>query len=83
MQRADESKLATRQVTTLIRAGVLRKARECVCVDCGKPAFDYDHRDYLKPIEVQPVCRGCNQRRGPALDSVMRFFVPSRKAVEA
>lgn len=37
-----------------------------VCVDCGKPAQAYDHRDYTKPLDVQPVCDGCNVRRGPA-----------------
>lgn len=36
------------------------------CVDCGKPAHDYDHRDYRKPLEVVPVCRSCNLKRGPA-----------------
>lgn len=37
------------------------------CTDCGKPATCYDHRDYLKPDEVEPVCRACNKIRGPAL----------------
>lgn len=37
------------------------------CVDCGKPATCYDHRDYQRPDEVEPVCRACNARRGPAL----------------
>ena len=36
------------------------------CVDCGKPAEMYDHRDYYKPLEVNPVCRTCNTKRGPA-----------------
>lgn len=38
------------------------------CVDCRtKPAVDYDHRDYTKPLEVDPVCRRCNLMRGHAL----------------
>lgn len=37
------------------------------CVDCGGEATQYDHRDYLKPLEVDPVCRSCNKRRGPGL----------------
>lgn len=37
------------------------------CVDCGAPACDYDHRDYSKPLDVEPVCRRCNLRRGPAI----------------
>jgi hypothetical protein len=36
------------------------------CVDCGKPARNYDHRDYHKPLEVDPVCLSCNKQRGPA-----------------
>ena len=37
------------------------------CVDCRGPADRYDHRDYSFPLDVQPVCRSCNWRRGPAL----------------
>lgn len=36
------------------------------CADCGKKAYCYEHRDYLLPLDVQPVCRACNHRRGPA-----------------
>lgn len=36
------------------------------CVDCGGIAHQYDHRDYRKPLDVVPVCRSCNQRRGRA-----------------
>jgi hypothetical protein len=35
-----------------------------VCVDCGRPAYCYDHRDYNKPFDVVPVCAGCNSKRG-------------------
>lgn len=38
------------------------------CVDCGKRAFYYDHRYYSRPLDVVPVCRGCNIKRGPARD---------------
>lgn len=34
------------------------------CVDCGKQAKVYDHRNYEKPLVVEPVCVGCNVRRG-------------------
>ena len=47
--------------------GELPHPKSMICVDCGKPAFDYDHRDYTKPLEADPVCRSCNQMRGPAL----------------
>jgi len=36
------------------------------CVDCGKPATVYEHRDYTKPLDVEPVCSSCNRKRGPA-----------------
>ena len=37
------------------------------CVDCGKWAQCWDHRDYSKPLEVDPVCKSCNYHRGPGL----------------
>ena len=37
------------------------------CIDCGDPAYGYDHRDYHKPLSVEPVCRRCNSKRGKAL----------------
>jgi hypothetical protein len=47
-----------------IRRGDLPRAREFSCSDCHAPAVCYDHRDYLKPLDVQPVCYVCNKRRG-------------------
>lgn len=54
-------------VSLAVRLGYLRPLFECRCVDCGAPAEHYDHRDYSKPIDVEPVCRKCNYKRGPAL----------------
>lgn len=54
------------RVSALIREGRLQHPTKLACVDCGKAAEQYDHRDYNKLEEVQPVCRGCNLRRGPA-----------------
>jgi len=34
------------------------------CVDCGRDAEVYDHRDYAYPLFVEPVCMRCNSRRG-------------------
>ncbi len=45
----------------------LPEIESCRCVDCGAPAECYDHRDYTKPLQVEPVCKGCNNRRGPGL----------------
>ena len=55
-----------------VRAGRLKKLDGSVpCVDCGRPARCYDHRDYSKPLDVEPVCIICNIRRGPALPRVI------------
>ena len=49
-----------------IQRGQLRPPSDFLCVDCGDPATEYDHRDYAKPLEVEPVCRPCNSARGSA-----------------
>ncbi len=39
-----------------------------LCVDCQKNrANQYDHRDYSKPLMVEPVCNSCNGKRGSAI----------------
>lgn len=50
------------------RDGVILDLRKhkVKCVDCGERALQYDHRDYLKPLDVDPVCVRCNKLRGPA-----------------
>lgn len=60
--------LAHRAVGRAIRHGELPSLflNDLPCVDCGKRARCYDHRDYNKPLEVDPVCRKCNYARGPA-----------------
>jgi hypothetical protein len=70
-----EAKAAISEVRKAIYRGDLPKARDCICVDCGQQAYDYDHRDYVKPLDVVPVCRGCNQRRGKAFNSFVRPLV--------
>jgi hypothetical protein len=54
-------------VRMAIKDAALRPASQLVCLDCEAPAALYEHRDYRKPLHVEPVCRKCNQRRGPAL----------------
>lgn len=53
-----------------IKQGVLARPYAFACVDCGKRASQYDHRDYRRPLDVAPVCVGCNHRRGQALPFV-------------
>lgn len=57
---------AYRAVAAALQAGTLMKAQGQPCADCGRPAEVFDHRDYTKPLEVEPVCRSCNVMRGPA-----------------
>jgi len=54
------------QVALAVARGDLPRVNDLACVDCGEyRAQCYDHRDYTKPLEVEPVCGGCNKRRGP------------------
>lgn len=58
---------ACQKVRRAVVKGKLVNLRATVvyCVDCGvERATRYDHRDYTKPLEVAPVCNGCNIRRG-------------------
>lgn len=55
-------------VSRAVYKGVLAnlKVENVGCVDCGDRADRYDHRDYSKPLAVDPVCRRCDRKRGPA-----------------
>lgn len=66
VQRA-RSKGAT-LVAKAVLSGELTRPDQLTCVDCGRPATSYDHRRYLRPLDVEPVCRSCNYKRGPAAD---------------
>lgn len=58
--------LAHKYVTIAIYNGDLPKLDGSVmCSDCDRPAQEYDHRDYLRPLDVDPVCMSCNAARGP------------------
>jgi hypothetical protein len=59
-------------VAVAIRKGQLAHPSNFACEDCGEVASQYDHRDYSKPLEVAPVCAGCNVRRGPAINHSAR-----------
>lgn len=56
-------------VHDMIHRGKMPPPSELLCVDCGTLAEHYDHRDYSKPKDVEPVCRSCNFDRGPAVIS--------------
>lgn len=59
---------ARNAVTTAIRKGKLPRLTGSLvrCVDCEEFAECYDHRDYAKPLEVEPVCHKCNLKRDKA-----------------
>lgn len=59
--------LAIAAVARAVKAGKLPSAKDFSCVDCAKPAVEYDHRDYNFPLKVEPVCRRCNILRGSAV----------------
>lgn len=63
---------AHKQVAQAIRIGHLRAPRNFSCADCQESATEYDHRDYGRPLDVEPVCRGCNARRGPAVGAILK-----------
>jgi hypothetical protein len=57
---------AGRAVRQAIARGDIPHPKHCKCVDCGAVAYGYDHRDYDRPLDVVPICRSCNAKRGPA-----------------
>lgn len=61
---------AQRQVSISIRDGLLPSPRTLRCADCRGGAVEYEHRDYNRPLDVEPICRSCNLRRGPAVPRV-------------
>jgi hypothetical protein len=57
-------------VAKAVKEGRLPKLDGSIpCADCGNPARAYDHREYAKPLDVTPVCRPCNVKRGPAKET--------------
>lgn len=59
---------AKSQVYKSVRARLIAPASWLSCKDCGSQAEVYDHRDYHKPLEIEPVCKACNFKRGPGLN---------------
>jgi hypothetical protein len=59
--------VAGKAVKAAIKSGAIPKIETQTCHYCGGQARDYEHRSYLRPLNVQPVCRSCNLMRGPAI----------------
>jgi len=73
--------LALRAVNTRVRTGEMPRADTFVCVDCGQAAHSWEHRDYSRPLDVEPVCRSCNHKRGPAKNNF--HLLPSGATAQA
>ena len=58
---------AISEVNKAVKKGILASPKTLTCIDCGRSGECYDHRDYNKPLDVVPVCRKCNYRRGSAI----------------
>jgi hypothetical protein len=69
--------MAHRAVRAAVVRGQLARLRDGAtrCADCGATAQVYDHRDYLRPLDVAPVCRRCNVFRGPAFAGQIEHVV--------
>lgn len=76
---ADARSGISNAIARLIRSGAIQPARSFRCVDCGGLAREYEHRQYLKPFDVVPVCHACNLKRGPAID--VKLFVANHFGV--
>lgn len=61
--------LVKQEIFKLVRSNKIQKASSKKCIDCGIVANCYDHRDYLKTFEIEPVCWSCNKKRGPGLNA--------------
>ena|SRR5688572_3284758 len=64
--REDAKKACTNRIYREVKAGRMPPPTAYKCADCGDKATMYEHRDYTKPLDVEPVCRSCNTARGPA-----------------
>ena len=69
-RKETKSHQSHRFVDSAIKYGYLPKPSTLLCLDCGSPAQVYDHRDYNRPLDVEPVCHACNVKRGPAVPFV-------------
>lgn len=67
--------LAVRYVDAAKASGFLPELDGSIaCIDCGAAAQHYDHRDYSRPLNVEPVCVSCNCKRGPGVMPAPQAF---------
>jgi hypothetical protein len=78
------------EIHLAIRDGKLPHPKGLTCAGCGGVAVEYEHRNYNHPMRVEPICRSCNLKRGPAIPragsvaaAVAQGFVPYRRRSSA
>lgn len=73
-------KLARVKVRHAIARGTLNDLRKnyVQCVDCGDRATVHEHRDYTRPLMVEPTCKSCNSRRRTAYPHPTLPFQPNQ-----
>jgi hypothetical protein len=54
---------AQNKVLHAVKKNKLTHVTLCKCQDCEKPAEHYHHENYLKPLEVIPLCNKCHNLR--------------------
>lgn len=64
-QARTNEKKAYGKISWAIKQNEIPRPSVFRCFDCPSRAEVYDHRDYLKPYEIEPVCKICNYKRGP------------------
>jgi len=63
-------RIAHSALSSAVKHGIIERLSDDIkCVDCGDVAKHYDHRDYSRPFDVEPVCIKCNVNRGWASDT--------------
>jgi hypothetical protein len=76
---------AHRAVAKAVKRGELSaltingKSTGIACVDCHRPARDYDHRDYFEQLKVEPTCRSCNINRGLPFETLRKLGMTERR----
>lgn len=72
-QRIEWTRLRNKAAAAVLRAVKLGnlanlKKQDIPCSICGRRAQVYHHEDYGRPLDVQPVCIGCNISKGSNLN---------------
>lgn len=66
LARRTAMSIAHRKVQYAVEKKRLPPPSTLLCADCGAQAEQYEHRDYNKPLDVEPICKSCNTKRGSA-----------------